>query len=289
VTTVAPAPFESRAAFGRAPVAPRPRRRTVRVSALTVSVALHVAALAAGAWIESGATPGAATRESPRDARFEARVVAAPAPEPEIVRPAEPTADPLGTVPPSRAGDDAALATFLDEADDAPPPAAAPTIAVDGGPRGAPRPSEWAPLPRISAGGFAGLGHGGRREGGHGRGGSGAGGDGGSGVAGQAAAPEPVAPPPPPVRVAARVLEVVEPRYPDAARRRGLEGVVRIEVDLGADGAVVDVRVLESSGVTSFDDAAVRAVRRWRFAPETVDGAGVATTLALPPIRFRLE
>jgi len=264
-------------------------RAATRVSALSISVLLHAVVLAAGAWIHSGAAVRGLARHESWDAQFEARVVAAPERADEPVVAPLPLADPLGTVPPDRTGDDASLATFLDEADDEPPPAAAPSIAVDGGSRGVARPVEWSPRPRVSSGGFAGLGHGGRRVGGHGRGGVGTGGDGG--VSGEVAAPAVVAPPPPPppVRVEARVLEVVEPRYPDAARRRGLEGVVRIEVDLSADGEVTDVRVVESSGVVAFDESALRAVRKWTFAAATLDGTGVASTLALPAIRFRLD
>jgi protein TonB len=270
------------------PAVPAPRAAT-RVSAVSISVLLHVVVIAAGAWIQSGAAVRGLARHSSWDAQFEARVVAAPEPADEPIIGPLPPANPLGTVPPDRTGDDASLATFLEEADDEPPPAAAPTIAVDGGSHGIARPVEWSPRPRVTSGGFVGHGRGGRREGGQGRGGVGTGGEGG--VSGEIAVPATVAPPPPPppVRVEARVLEYVEPRYPDAARRRGLEGVVRVEVDLSADGEVVDVRVVESSGVAAFDEAARKAVRQWTFAAATLDGAGVASTLALPAIRFRLE
>jgi len=267
----------------------RTPRAAVPVSALSISVLVHAVVIAAGAWIQSGAAVRGLARHASWDAQFEARVVAAPERVDDPIVAPMPPADPLGTVPPDRTGDDARLATFIELADDAPPPAAAPTIAVDGGSQGVARPSEWSPRPSVSAGGFAGLGRGGRRAGGQGRGGVGTGGDGG--VSGLVAAPAAVAPPPPPlpVRAEARVLEYVEPHYPDAARRRGLEGVVRVEVDLSADGEVTDVRVVESSGVASFDESALKAVRKWTFAAATLDGAGVATTLALPAIRFRLE
>jgi TonB family protein len=46
---------------------------------------------------------------------------------------------------------------------------------------------------------------------------------------------------------------------------------------------------VQSSGVAAFDDAAVAAVRKWRFAAATLDGVAFASTIALPAIRFRLE
>lgn len=57
------------------------------------------------------------------------------------------------------------------------------------------------------------------------------------------------------------------PAYPRLARRRGLEGFVVIEYAIGVDGACTDVAVGESSGIDLFDEAALEAVRSWRFQP----------------------
>ena len=91
------------------------------------------------------------------------------------------------------------------------------------------------------------------------------------------------------VRVGARLVSYSHPEYPESARDRGLEGAVRVEVEILADATIGRVRVVESSGVAAFDDAAVAAVRTWRFAAATLDGEAIATTLRLPAIRFRLE
>ena len=50
-------------------------------------------------------------------------------------------------------------------------------------------------------------------------------------------------------------------RYPRAARRRGLQGTVIVELVVNASGGVVDVRVARSSGPDVLDDAALKAVR----------------------------
>ncbi|AHF04446.1 energry transducer TonB [Marichromatium purpuratum 984] len=78
------------------------------------------------------------------------------------------------------------------------------------------------------------------------------------------------------------------PRYPRRARRQGVEGRVLIRVVVGADGRVGATTLIESSGHRLLDDAALRAVARWRFAPAWQAGRAVAAQLTVPVI-FRLE
>jgi TonB family protein len=270
-----------------APVVRGPLTKS-RVSALTASLVLHGAALAAGAWIQSGASVFSATHERPGDARFEARVVARAADPDEVVAPT-PTIERVDSVPVARRGDDPIPAIDLADADDVAPPCAAPTIAVDGGARGRSYPTEWSSRPTLARSAFVGHGHGGRRADGVGAGGR------SEPVAEQAIAvvaqaPAPTPPPPPPaVRVDARLVSFCAPEYPESARDRGLEGAVRVEVEILADATVGRVRVVQSSGVKAFDDAAVAAVRKWRFSAATLDGVAFASTVSLPAIRFRLE
>ena len=54
--------------------------------------------------------------------------------------------------------------------------------------------------------------------------------------------------------------------------RRGLVGAVVCRITVGVNGDVVDVAVAESSGHDLLDDAALGAVRRWRYLPGTRDG-----------------
>lgn len=51
-------------------------------------------------------------------------------------------------------------------------------------------------------------------------------------------------------------------RYPKMAIERGLEGEVKLEISLDKDGNVTDVSVLESSGSTALDEAAINAAKR---------------------------
>ncbi len=78
------------------------------------------------------------------------------------------------------------------------------------------------------------------------------------------------------------------PRYPTAARRRGLEGRVVLSVFVGSDGRARSVNVRTASPHPILDEAAVETLRRWRFEPARRAGAPVAAWVDVP-ITFRLS
>ena len=83
------------------------------------------------------------------------------------------------------------------------------------------------------------------------------------------------APPPAPVRVGGAVkppkqVKRVNPEYPVTALSSRVQGVVLLEVTIGADGRVSDVRVTRS--IPLLDTAAVEAVRQWVYEPTVVNG-----------------
>lgn len=98
--------------------------------------------------------------------------------------------------------------------------------------------------------------------------------------------PLPKEPPPRPVlRVGASVrppvlLQQVPPVYPPAARAMGLSGRVVLEVVVDEEGLVQEVRVLSASHPL-FVEAAVEAVRRWRYS-RPVDVSGQRVACAMP-------
>jgi protein TonB len=100
-------------------------------------------------------------------------------------------------------------------------------------------------------------------------------------VAGRALAPSPGTAGPVP-------MERPAPRYPTQAARRGLEGSVRVRVDVGADGVPTSVAIVEGSGTRELDRAALEAVRRWRFRPGLADGKPVAGSVVVP-IEFAMR
>jgi protein TonB len=80
----------------------------------------------------------------------------------------------------------------------------------------------------------------------------------------------------------------VDPDYPPQARQRGIEGYVDLEFTIGPAGTVQNARVLEGQPPAIFDQAALRAVRRWRYNPKVVDGVSVARQGVQVRLRFTL-
>ena len=70
------------------------------------------------------------------------------------------------------------------------------------------------------------------------------------------------------------------PRYTDAARVAGLEGTVVVSCAINRQGVPVDIKVVESLGL-GLDEAAVKAVTRWRFEPAIKDGTAVAVAASV--------
>ena len=78
------------------------------------------------------------------------------------------------------------------------------------------------------------------------------------------------------------------PDYPAQAKRMGWEGRVVLRVEVLADGSAGAVSVAKSSGHEALDDAALEAVRRWKFVPAKRDGAAVNSSVNVP-INFNLK
>lgn len=86
----------------------------------------------------------------------------------------------------------------------------------------------------------------------------------------------------------AAYLDNPRPAYPLAARRRGLEGTVHIDVLVSRDGVAREIRVKTTSGTNDLDESALAAVRRWRFVPARRGAEAVEGWITVP-IRFQLE
>lgn len=78
-----------------------------------------------------------------------------------------------------------------------------------------------------------------------------------------------------------------KPKYPRAASRRGLEGVVTVSFTITATGTVTNPRVVKSTRKNIFDKAALKAIAKWKFKPRLVNGKAVARQ-ATQEIVFRL-
>lgn len=81
----------------------------------------------------------------------------------------------------------------------------------------------------------------------------------------------------------------VEPEYPPAALRDGIEGWVRLRFSIGRSGQVKNVVVVDSKPAVVFDEAALRAVRKWKYQPKTVDGQQVERHGLLVRLTFEVD
>jgi protein TonB len=84
-----------------------------------------------------------------------------------------------------------------------------------------------------------------------------------------------------------RVRSQTAPTYPFEAKSRGLSGEVLVEFSVDENGAAFDLRVVRSSD-RIFEEAALRAVARWKFEPGRRDGRIVRFKMSVP-IVFRLD
>ena len=88
------------------------------------------------------------------------------------------------------------------------------------------------------------------------------------------------------VSVPARLLTRAAVAYPPAARANEIEADIRVEIVVDTAGRVAVARCLRSAGY-GLDEAAVSAVRAYRFSPALVDGRPVRVRM-LWTVQFRL-
>jgi TonB family protein len=86
---------------------------------------------------------------------------------------------------------------------------------------------------------------------------------------------------------APRAIEKSQPVYPEEARKIKYQGRVVLRTVISAEGLIEDVEVIEGQP-HGLSEAAVEAVRRWRFEPALHEGEPVPVFYLLT-INFRLE
>ena len=109
-----------------------------------------------------------------------------------------------------------------------------------------------------------------------------------------AAAPPPPPPPPKkkdPVRVggsiqSSKLIRRVEPVYPDLAKRARVQGVVLLQVTVDETGNVTDLKIIR--GHPLLNQAAVDAVRQWKYSPTLLNGEPVPV-IATVTVNFLLN
>lgn len=98
------------------------------------------------------------------------------------------------------------------------------------------------------------------------------------------AAPAPVLPP----RADAGQISNPAPAYPSLSRRLREEGLVVLEILIRADGSVGEIKLKASSGFKRLDEAAINAVKRWRYQPATQGGIAIDFWYE-QPVEFNLH
>jgi protein TonB len=99
--------------------------------------------------------------------------------------------------------------------------------------------------------------------------------------------PPPPPPPPPPAKPrrvggelqAPALIHRVEPDYPGVAVAAKVSGTVILEATVNESGAVAEVHVLRS--ILLLDQAAIKAVRQWRYQPLVLNGQPVPFILVV--------
>lgn len=81
----------------------------------------------------------------------------------------------------------------------------------------------------------------------------------------------------------------VEPRYPVDAARDGITGWVRLGFSIDESGSVTDVSVIQSEPRSIFDREAIRALRRWKYQPQIIDGKAIKQTNLQVQLDFQLQ
>ena len=85
---------------------------------------------------------------------------------------------------------------------------------------------------------------------------------------------------------AAKLINIVEPKYPQLARQLLIHGTVQLEAVISKDGSVENVKVV--TGNPLLERAAMEAVKQWRYRPTLLNGVPVEVITAVE-VNFRLE
>ena len=80
----------------------------------------------------------------------------------------------------------------------------------------------------------------------------------------------------------------IPPIYPHTAKRRNIEGWVKVKFVVDDQGTVGQAQVVAAEPEGVFEQSVLRCVKGWRFKPGTIGGVAVRT-LVEQTISFKLE
>ena len=76
--------------------------------------------------------------------------------------------------------------------------------------------------------------------------------------------------------------------YPRSARRRHLEGNILVEVWIDKTGKQIQRNIIKSSNHASLDKAALKAIARWQFSAQRINGKTTTHRVHIP-VTFKLD
>ena len=71
----------------------------------------------------------------------------------------------------------------------------------------------------------------------------------------------------------------VQPIYPEMAKQGRVQGTVSVSVVISSAGAVERAKVVRS--IPALDEAAISAVKQWKYTPTVVNGVAVPVTMVV--------
>ena len=80
----------------------------------------------------------------------------------------------------------------------------------------------------------------------------------------------------------------IEPRYPNDAAIKEIEGYVTLKFDITPDGRTTNIAIVESKPRGVFEKASKRAVRKWKYSPQQEEGKSVAVYNQVVTLNFNL-
>jgi protein TonB len=77
------------------------------------------------------------------------------------------------------------------------------------------------------------------------------------------------------VKLPLKEVEHEFPHYPDAAKKKRLEGTCVVRYTVGKNGRIVDIAILNHATDPMFDEETLNTIRNWRYRPMMLNGKPV--------------
>lgn len=86
-----------------------------------------------------------------------------------------------------------------------------------------------------------------------------------------------------------KILHMVKPDYPPAARNMDKQGKVFVKLLIAKNGTVKQAEIVRSGGFAALDEAVLKAVYKWQFLPAKNKYGRSSACSVVVPIKFELK